>query len=117
MLQLLVRIVLNGIALLVAAYLVPGVNWSGGLAALLIAGALLGLINGLIRPFVTLLSLPLLVLTLGLFYLLINGAMLALVAKLAPGLEVEGCFPAILGALIVGCVNWALEGLRPSGDA
>ncbi|MBZ0112566.1 MAG: phage holin family protein [Thermoanaerobaculia bacterium] len=116
MLQLLIRIVLNGIALLVAAYVVPGVHWSGGIVALLIAGAILGLINGFIRPLVTLLSLPLLVLTLGLFYLLINGAMLALVAKLAPGLEVQGCLPAIIGAIIVGCVNWAMEGLRPGDD-
>ena len=114
MMQLLLRVALNGIAVLVAAQVVPGVAWTGGLAYLLLAGAILGLINGVVRPVVTLLSLPLLIPTLGLFYLVLNGAMFYLVAAVAPGLTVEGCGSAILAALIVGGVNWLIAVLRKS---
>ncbi len=110
--QILLRIALNGIALLVAAYLVPGVSWNGGVLALLVAGAVLGLINCFVRPLAVLLSLPLLVLSLGLFYLVLNGAMFYLVSLLAPGLSVSGCLPAMLAALIVGGVNWIIGSLQ-----
>jgi putative membrane protein len=104
----LVQVVLNGIGLLVAAYLVPGVHYEGGLVYLLLAGVVIGLINLLVKPLVTLLSLPLVVLTLGLFFLVINGAMLWLAAKLLSGLSVDGCMAAILGGLVMGLFNWVV---------
>ncbi len=109
MIRALVQVVLNGLALLLAAWLVPGVAYEGGLLYLFLAGLVLGLINLLVKPLVTLLSLPLLVLTLGLFYLVINGAMLWLAAALLDGLRVDGCGAAILGGLVIALFNWLVR--------
>jgi putative membrane protein len=112
MLRALLQIVLNGVALLIAAYLVPGIQYTGSLPQLLLAGLVLGLLNLLVKPVVTLLSFPLIALTLGLFYLVINGVMLLLAAWILPGLlHVDGCMPAILGGLVIGLVNWLVRAL------
>jgi putative membrane protein len=109
----LLQVVLNAVALLIAATVVPGISYTGGIVYLLVAGLVLGLINLLVKPIVTLLSLPLIVLTLGLFYLLINGLMLYFAALLLPHhLHVAGCVPAILGGLVIGLVNWAVRALE-----
>ncbi|MDY7092315.1 MAG: phage holin family protein [Acidobacteriota bacterium] len=105
------QIIINGLALWLAAYLVPGIVYSGNIVYLLFAGLVMGLVNILIKPVVTLLSLPLIILTLGLFYLVVNGLMLALVATLLPGLTVQGCMPAILGGIVIGVFNWVVRGL------
>ncbi|MEE8138440.1 MAG: phage holin family protein [Thermoanaerobaculia bacterium] len=107
----LAQIVLNGAAILLAAYLVPGIEYDGGLLYLLLVGLVMGLINLLVKPLVTLLSLPFIVLTLGLFFLIINGLMLYLAATLLSGLTVEGCFPAILGGFVLALFNWLVRGL------
>jgi putative membrane protein len=112
MANVLARIVLNGIGLLLAARLVPGVSYSGGLAYLLLAGAVIGLINVLVRPLVTLLSLPAVLLTFGLFYLAINGLMFWLAAGLLDGLQVSGCLPAILGGLVLTVFNVIVRAFR-----
>ncbi len=110
MIRALVQIALNGVAVLVAAYLVPGITYTGSLPALLLVGLVVGLINLIVRPIVTVLSLPLIVLSLGLFYLLINGMMLYLAAWLLPHhLQVSGCGAAILGGLVVALVNWLVR--------
>jgi putative membrane protein len=89
---------------------VPGIHYQGGIAYLLLGGLVLGLINLLVKPIVTVLSLPLIVVTLGLFYLVINGLMLYLAALLMPGhLRVDGCGAAILGGLVIGLVNWLVR--------
>lgn len=106
MMRALLQIVLNGVAVLVAAYLVPGISWTGSLPYLLVAGLVLGLINLLVKPIVSLFSLPLIVLTLGLFYLAINGLMLLLADYLLEPLRVEGCMPAILGGVVIALFNW-----------
>jgi putative membrane protein len=105
------QIIINGLALWLAAYLVPGIVYSGNVLYLLVAGLVMGLVNVLVKPLVTLLSLPLIILTLGLFYLVVNGLMLWLVAALLPGLSVQGCLPAILGGLVIGVFNWVVRGL------
>jgi len=110
MIRALLQIVLNGVAVLVAAYLVPGITYTGSLPALLLVGLVVGLVNLIVKPVVTLFSLPLIVLTLGLFYLLINGLMLYIAAWLLPHhLEVHGCGAAILGGLVVALVNWLVR--------
>lgn len=106
--RLLAHTLLNGIGLLLAAWIVPGIYWSGGLLYLFLAGLVIGLINTFVKPFVTILSIPLIVVTLGLFYLAINGAMLLLAGKLLDGLTVEGWGPAILGGLVLGLFNWTI---------
>jgi len=74
---------------------------------LVLAGLLLGLVNAIVRPFALLLSLPALLLTLGLFLLVVNAAMLGLVALLLPGFTIPGGFwSAVGGALIVSIVSW-----------
>ena len=73
---------------------------------LVIAGLLLGLVNAVVRPFALLLSLPALLLTLGLFLLVVNAAMLGLVALLLPGFRIAGFWTAVGGAIIVSIVSW-----------
>jgi len=114
----LLQIVLNGVALLIAAKLVPGIVYNGDLLQLLLAGLVLGLLNLLVKPIVTLFSFPLIVLTLGLFYLVVNGLILMLAAALLPHqlLQVHGCLPAILGGLVIALFNWAVRALEPKRD-
>ena len=76
-------------SLWVAAYLIPGVH-VGSVSALLIAALVLGLVNALVRPMLTILTLPITILTLGLFYLVVNGVAFALAASLVPGFETRG---------------------------
>jgi putative membrane protein len=110
MIRALLQIALNGVAVLVAAYLVPGITYTGHLPALLLVGLVVGLINLIVKPIVTVFSFPLIVLTLGLFYLLINGMMLYLAAWLLPHhLQVSGCGAAILGGLVIALVNWLVR--------
>ena len=73
---------------------------------LILAGLLLGVVNAIVRPFVLLLSLPALLFTLGLFLLVINAAMLGLVALMLPGFRIAGFWSAVGGALIVSIVSW-----------
>jgi putative membrane protein len=78
----------------------------------LIVGLVFGLVNLLVKPIVTLLSLPLIVLTLGLFYLAINGLMLWLASYFLSGLRIDGCLPAILGGLVIAAINWLVRALE-----
>jgi putative membrane protein len=73
---------------------------------LVLAGLLLGVVNAIVRPFALLLSLPALLLTLGLFLLVVNAAMLGLVALMLPGFQIDGFWTAIGAALIVSIVSW-----------
>ena len=109
MLRALLQVVLNGVAVLIAAYIVPGISYHGSLLYLLLVGLVIGLINLVVKPIVTFFSFPLIVVTLGLFYLVINGLMLYLAAWLLQGLEVQGCGAAILGGLVIAIVNWLVR--------
>jgi len=103
------RIALNGIAILVAAWLIKGIDWQGDIIYLLLTGLVIGGINVLVKPLVSLLSFPFIIVTLGLFSLLINGAMLMLASKLLDGLTIDGWGSAILGGIVVGLFNWGIE--------
>lgn len=117
MLRALLQIVLNGVALLLAAKLVPGIVYTGDLLSLLLAGLVLGALNLLVKPILSFFSFPLIVLSLGLFYLVINGLILMLAAALLPGyLQVHGCLPAMLGGLVVAAVNWLVRAFEREGD-
>jgi len=110
--RILLRIVLNAVALLVAAHLVPGIHYQQeGILLLLLAGLVMGVVNLFVKPFALLLSFPLIVVTLGLFYLVVNGLMLQLVAVILPELSIAGCFPAILGGIVIGTFNWVMQSL------
>jgi len=109
MLRALLQIALNGVAVLIAAYLVPGISYTGSLIYLLLVGLVIGLINLIVKPIVSFFSFPLIVVTLGLFYLVINGLMLYLAASLLKGLDVQGCTPAIMGGLVIAVFNWLVR--------
>lgn len=109
MLRAVVQIVVNAAAVWVAAHYIPGVSYQGSWVSLLIAGLVIGLINLLVKPIVSLFSFPFILVTLGLFYLVINGAMFYLASLLLPGLGVQGCLPAILGGLLIAVGNWVVR--------
>lgn len=93
------------IALWVTAAILPGVEFEST-TALAIGAIILGLVNALVRPILTLLTLPITILTLGLFYLVVNGFVFFLASKIVPGFEVAGFWWAVLGALVVGTLSW-----------
>ena len=101
----LARVFITGLGLLLADALLPGVRFDGALS-LWLAALLLGLVNAFVRPLVILVTLPLTLLTLGLFLLVVNGMMVLLVAWLMPSFHITGLWSAILAALIVGLTGW-----------
>ena len=111
---LLIRLVVNAVALIAVAYVVPGIHVSGFGGALL-AALVLGIVNAVLRPILLLVSLPLTLITLGLFTLVINALLFWLVGALNVGLSVGGFWPAFWGALVMSVVSWVLSLL--TGDA
>ena len=95
----------TAISLVVADWMLDGVHVGSGLS-LAVSAAVLGLVNALVRPLLLVLTLPLTVLTLGLFYLVVNGIAFALAAALVPGFTVASFGSAVAGALIVSLVSW-----------
>jgi putative membrane protein len=100
----LVHWVVTAVALAVGARVVPGIAVASG-GTLLVAALVLGLVNAVVRPVLTILTLPITVLTLGLFYLVVNGLAFALAAWLVPGFTVASLGSAIGGALVVSLVS------------
>lgn len=98
------------LALAVTAWILPGVQM-GSATALLVGGLVLGLVNATVRPVMGFLSFPITFITLGLFYLVVNGAAFALAAWLTPGFDVSGLGQAILGALLVSVLSWLISGI------
>jgi putative membrane protein len=109
MTKFILRWVVNAIALFLAVYLVPGVNLEGGWVSILWLALIFGLINAFLRPLLTLLTCPLIVLTLGLFTLLINTFLFWLTSQVGQafgiGFTIEGFWPAFLGGLVVTVVS------------
>lgn len=103
-------IVFNAVGLWATTF-VPGITYNGNPVTLLLGGAILGLFNLIVRPVALLISLPLLIVTLGLFYFVLNGVLLWVVSLLIPGYFVGGLVPGILGALVLTLVNWVLGAL------
>jgi putative membrane protein len=96
--------VITAFALVVADWALAGVHVGSGLS-LAVAAVILGLVNALVRPVLLVLTLPLTILTLGLFYLVVNGIAFALAAALVPGFTVSSFGSAVAGALIVSLVS------------
>lgn len=105
---LVIRWCISAISLLLTAALLPGIKVQGIFPAFVAAG-FWGILNALIRPVLLILTLPINILTLGLFTLIINGFMLFLVAEIIKGVEVLGFWWAVLGALILGIISWGLN--------
>lgn len=96
----------TAIGLYLAAYLVTGITFSNT-TALIVGALVLGFVNAVVRPVLQILSLPFTLITLGLFYFVVNGLAFGLAALLVPGFRVGSLWAAILGALIVSLVSWA----------
>ena len=105
----LTRLVITAAGLWLAQAIIPGVRISG-VGTLALAALLLGVVNALVRPVLFILTLPLTVVTLGLFLLVLNGISLALVAWLLPHFAVSSLWAATLGALVVGITSWFANG-------
>lgn len=98
------------------ATIVPGIHFSS-LPALLMAGLILGILNALVRPLVLLLSLPLILMTMGLFFFVVNAVMLRVVAGIVPGFYVNGFGAALLGSMVISLVSWSLNVFLKGTDA
>ena len=103
-----VAIVARGLWL--ATYLLPGLHFDSP-GYLLAAALLLGIVNAIVRPIAVVLTLPLTLLTLGLFLLVVNAAMLGLVALLLSGFQISGFWTAVGASLIVSLTGWVASGL------
>ena len=108
--RFLARVLLNALAIGVAAWLVPGVQLSGPIPAV-IAGVLLGFVNALVKPILILLTLPFTLVTLGFFLFVVNAICFALTAALVPGFDLSGFSAAFFGALVVTLVSWVVNAL------
>jgi putative membrane protein len=103
----------NAVALYVAAWLLTGIDYGDSGWTLVVAAAVFTLVNMWLRPVVRLLSLPLIILTLGLFLFVVNVLMLYVTDWLVPDFEIETLGAGILGAIVVSLVNWALQVVLP----
>ncbi|MEV7288199.1 phage holin family protein [Streptomyces sp. NPDC093252] len=120
-----VKTIANAGALAVAVWLLDKITLTGDstgkkIGTLLLVALIFGVVNFIVKPLVQLLSLPLLILTLGLFTLIVNALMLLLTSWLADKVDlsfhVEGFWTAVLGGLIISIVSWALNMILPDGD-
>ena len=109
--QLILKLLINAAAIWVAARIVEGITLEEEPLTIILVALVFGLVNTFIRPILKLISLPVLILTLGLFTFVINAAMLAITAGLLEGLAVDGFGAALFGAVIVTLVSWGLNAL------
>ena len=116
MLQFLLTWLATAISLIITAFVVPGfiiVSFSSAIAG----AAVLGLVNAIVKPILVLLTLPLTILSLGLFLLVINAIALGLVGYLTPGLSVTGFFPAVFGSIVLTFVSGLINQLFSTTDS
>lgn len=112
----LIRLIVNAVALVIVAYFLPGVSVTGPIGAL-IAAFVLGIVNAILRPILIILTLPIQVVTLGLFTFIINGLLFYWVGHWGIGLIVDGFWPAFWGAIVLGIVSFLLSSLLRGVDA
>ncbi len=103
--KFILQILTNALAIFLASYLLPGINFTGDILTLFIAGLLLGLINFFIKPILKIISTPLIIFTLGLFIVVINIALLWFLEYLMPELSIIGFWSYFWGVLIISLVN------------
>jgi len=101
---LFIRWVINACSIILASYILKGIKLYG-IAPAFVAGAFLGIFNAVIKPILLILTLPINILTLGLFTFIINGFMLWLVGSVVKGFEVTGFLPAVAGALLISVIS------------
>lgn len=110
--QALISLLLSGLAVLISAYIIPGARVDGLFTAVVVA-VILAIVNSVVRPIVSLLTLPINILTLGLFSVVITALMVLLTAAVVPGFEVAGFLAALLFGVVLSLVNSVLFVLMP----
>ena len=113
--SILVNILVSTLSVLIASYLLPGVEVTGFLPAVVVA-VVLGVVNSILKPILILLTLPLTILSLGLFTFVISALMVLLVDALIPGFQVNGFWWALLFSLLLSIINSFLHSLSKSSD-
>lgn len=111
-----IRLFVNALALSAASWLVSGITLSGDFADVLLVALIFGLLNAVLKPVLIVLSLPFLLVTLGLFAFVVNAALLLLTARLTDHLSVSGFGAALLGSLVISLVTILLGGALDDGD-
>ena len=109
LIKILSRVIINAIAVYAAVKLVDGIDLVINFYNLVLAGFLLGVINTFVKPVITLLSLPFVLLSFGLFTIIINVALLFLMAQLIPSFEIASFWAGLLGVIIISLVNYLLS--------
>lgn len=112
----LIRLFVNAVALYAAAGLLDGIQMSGGLWDVLLVAFVFGLLNAVLKPVLLLLSLPFLIVTLGLFALVVNAIMLLITANLLDDFAVSGFWTAVLGSIVISLVTMLLGGMLKDGE-
>ena len=110
MIRLLAVWLINALALMAVAYLMPSIEVSS-FGAALVAALVLGLVNAIVRPVLVLLTLPVTILTLGLFIFVLNGLLFWMVGSWLEGFWVGGFWAGVLGAIVFSIISWALSAL------
>ncbi len=96
-------------AVLITVYVVPGISMTGGWASVLLVALVWSVITLIIRPVLTILTLPITILTFGLFALVLNGLLFWMMAAIVPGFSVAGFWSAFLGALVLSILTWLIH--------
>lgn len=107
----LAKILVNGLAVLIAAYLLPGIHVDRMVTAVIIAAVLI-LLNLVVKPILIILTFPITIVTLGLFLLVINALIIMLVSAIVPGFQVDGFWWALLFSIILSIIQMIFEGVR-----
>ncbi len=111
--QFLIRIAVNAVALWVAGGLIAGIDLSSNFVGVLFVALIFGVVNALIKPAALFLSLPAIIVTLGLFALVVNAGMLGLTAAVTDSLDIDGFWSAVFGAIVISVVSWAISMFLP----
>ncbi len=113
LLRLLLRIVVLAVIIGIVANIVSGIHVTGGFGTLLWIAVLFSLVNAIIGPLLRLISLPFIVLTLGLFLLVVNAALLGITAALSSDLNIDNFWSAVLGGLLIAVFSWIADLILP----
>lgn len=108
---LIIRILISAVAVYVASLFIPGISVTGGVSTYLVVAIVLGLLNAFVKPILTILTIPITIITLGLFLIVINVLMVYLAAYLVPGFSVSGIIAALLFSVVVSIVTSLIDAI------
>ena len=111
-----IRLLVNALALSAAAWIVGGINLTGGFGDVLVVALVFGILNALLKPILVLFSIPFLIVTLGMFSFVVNGTLLLATAALTDSLNIDGLWSAILGSIVMSLVTMVLGKTMKDGE-